>query len=175
MEQDRTELQVAVRNFLRVWDKEIGGRLRLEHDVASHDLRSSVDWIRAALVSETAVQDAEVEVDYADDFEDPFYAGVEVFNKARRRSGAKNISEPKYQQAFANEARAAMGQPNKERAESLLGRRVRLLFNVDWPAVEGELTDVNDEGSSSSIYLILDRKRNFPLNAVQDIQDLSDR
>lgn len=88
----------------------------------------------------------------------------------RRRSGAKNVSDPIYQNAFIEESRAAMGQPSKQDAEALLGHTVTLSFNVDWKPVTGVLTDVVDHPAGAP-YLLLDnyRERSYPLNAIQQI------
>jgi hypothetical protein len=88
-----------------------------------------------------------------------------------RRSAAKNLSAPKYQAAFIEEARAVMGQPSVEMAQRLLGERVRLVFNVDKPSVEGVLTHVVSHPAGP--YLMLDDndgKVRYPLNAIQAIQ-----
>lgn len=88
----------------------------------------------------------------------------------RRRSGAKNVSAPEYQNAFISEARASMGQPSRQDAEALLGYTVTLSFNVDWPPVTGVLTDVTGHPAGAP-QLILDnyRERVYPLNAIQQI------
>jgi hypothetical protein len=91
-----------------------------------------------------------------------------------RRSGARNVSDAKLQAAFIDEARHAMGQPGLKDVEELLGQRVLLVFNVDWPAVEGVLTDVVTHPSAGTPNLILDgyRERVYPLNAIQRIEVL---
>jgi hypothetical protein len=93
-----------------------------------------------------------------------------------RRSGAKNLSDPIYQNAFISEARASMGQPSIEDAKALLGQEVTLTFNVDWRPATGRLTDVVDHPATGGApYLILDdyRERAYPLNAIQNIEVIS--
>ena len=89
---------------------------------------------------------------------------------AARRSGAKNISDRKYQDAFISEARASMGQPTRGQAEALVGERVTLVFNVDWHDATGVLSDIKD--TAGATYLILDgyRERLYPLNSIQEIR-----
>lgn len=89
----------------------------------------------------------------------------------RRRSAAKNLSDPIYQNAFIEGARAAMGQPDVEAAKEFLGRDVKLTFNVDWHPAMGKLTEVKDD-SAATAYLILDnyRERLYPLNSIQSIE-----
>ena len=91
-----------------------------------------------------------------------------------RRSGAKNLSDPIYQNAFISEARASMGQPGIEDARALLGKYVKLTFNVDWQPAKGVLTDVVVKDSAPP-YLLLDnyRERAYPLNAIQAIEVLA--
>ena len=89
-----------------------------------------------------------------------------------RRSGAKNVSSPHLQAAFIDEARHAMGQPTVEDAQALMGKQVKIVFNVDWTPATGKLTDVVTHPSAGSgPYLILDdyRERIYPLNAIQSI------
>ena len=89
----------------------------------------------------------------------------------RRRSGAKNVSAPEYQKAFIEESRAVMGQPSVEDAEALVGKYVKLTFNIDWHPVEGVLTQVNQQEPQPP-YLLLDnyRERRYPLYTIQSIQ-----
>jgi hypothetical protein len=90
---------------------------------------------------------------------------------AARRSGAKNLSDPIYQNAFITEARAAMGQPDVQAAQALLGKYVRLTFNVDWRPAQGVLTKVVDDKAP---YLMLDNyhERQYPLYAIEKIEEL---
>jgi hypothetical protein len=89
-----------------------------------------------------------------------------------RRSGAKNLSDPLYQNAFISEARRSMGQPSVEDAQALLGETVTLIFNVDWRPATGKLTDVTTHPAGGGPSLILDgyRERIYPLNAIQEIR-----
>jgi len=91
----------------------------------------------------------------------------------RRRSGAKNLSDPIYQNAFISEARASMGQPSVQSAQALLGKYVQLTFNVDWRPAKGVLTDVVEDKTP---YLFLDNyhERQYPLYAIQTIEELHD-
>jgi hypothetical protein len=86
-----------------------------------------------------------------------------------RRSGAKNVAAPEYQDAFISEARASMGQPSVEAAERLLGQRVTLVFNDDRTPVTGILTQVVNHLAA---YLVLDdnKGQTYPLNGVQEIR-----
>jgi hypothetical protein len=86
-----------------------------------------------------------------------------------RRSGAKNVAAPEYQDAFISEARASMGQPSVEAAERLLGQRVTLVFNDDRAPVTGILTQVVNHLAA---YLVLDdnKGQTYPLNGVQEIR-----
>jgi len=90
-----------------------------------------------------------------------------------RRSGAKNVSAPEYQNAFISEARRSMGQPSYEDAVALLGKFVKLTFNIDWRPAMGVLTQVNQQEPEPS-YLLLDNylERRYPLNAIQEIKEL---
>jgi hypothetical protein len=90
---------------------------------------------------------------------------------AARRSGAKNVSDPMYQNAFIGAARAAMGQPSVQDAQALVGYTVTLSFNVDWHPATGVLTEVMDHPAAGAPYLILDnyRERIYPLNSIQEI------
>jgi hypothetical protein len=90
----------------------------------------------------------------------------------QRRSGAKNVSSPHLQAAFIDEARHAMGQPTVEDAQALVGKQIKIVFNVDWTPATGELTEVVTHPSAGSgPYLILDgyRERIYPLNSIQSI------
>lgn len=87
----------------------------------------------------------------------------------RRRSAAKNISDPHLQSAFISEARAVMGQPTLDDAKALVGYTVTLSFNVDWPPVTGTLTEVVSHPSSPHLILDNYRERVYPLNAIQQI------
>jgi len=89
-----------------------------------------------------------------------------------RRSGAKNVSDRVYQNAFIDEARSVMGQPSREDAEALIGHVVKLTFNVDWSPATGVLTHVKDQHGGAP-YLLLDdyRERAYPLNAIQRIEE----
>jgi hypothetical protein len=88
---------------------------------------------------------------------------------AARRSGAKNVSDPKYQNAFISEARLHSGQPTRADCEALLGQEVTLVFNIDWHDATGVLTEIRE---TVTTYLILDgyRERLYPLNAIQEIR-----
>jgi hypothetical protein len=90
-----------------------------------------------------------------------------------RRSGARNVSSPHLQAAFIDEARHAMGAPTVNDAQALVGQEVRLVFNVDWVAATGKLTNVvNHPSAGSGPFLILDdyRERIYPLNSIQSIE-----
>jgi hypothetical protein len=89
-----------------------------------------------------------------------------------RRSGAKNVSAPHLQNAFIGEARASMGQPTVEDAQALLGRKVTLIFNVDWEPATGMLTEVVTHPAAGGAHLLLDnyRERTYPLNSIQEIR-----
>lgn len=91
----------------------------------------------------------------------------------RRRSPAKNRSEPRYQKAFIEEARANMGHPSREQVEALIGHYVKLTFNVDWQPAKGVLTHVKDQHGGSP-YLLLDdyRERAYPLYTIERIEEL---
>jgi hypothetical protein len=103
---------------------------------------------------------------------------------AARRSGAKNVSAPEYQNAFISEARHSMGQPDVQDAEALLGYVVVLIFNAETPRqgstgpltqARGVLTRVMDHpsgGPTNSVYLMLDDDKDavYPLNSVQEIR-----
>ena len=89
-----------------------------------------------------------------------------------RRSGAKNVSDQRYQTAFISEARASMGQPSYEDALSLLGQYVKLTFNVDWRPAKGVLTDVVENAGKTHLLLDNYRERVYPLNAIQSIEVL---
>jgi hypothetical protein len=89
---------------------------------------------------------------------------------AARRSGAKNVSAPEYQNAFISEARRSMGQPTKQDAEALLGERVTLVFNVDWRDATGVLTEVKETATTTYLYLDNYRERTYPLNSIQEIR-----
>lgn len=88
-----------------------------------------------------------------------------------RRSGAKNVSDPIYQNAFISEARRSMGQPDVAAAQALIGRYVKLTFNIDWHPAKGVLTDVVEDKAP---YLMLDNyhERHYPLYAIQTIEEL---
>ena len=64
-----------------------------------------------------------------------------------------------------------MGQPSVEDAEALVGKYVKLTFNIDWHPVEGVLTQVNQQEPQPP-YLLLDnyRERRYPLYTIQSIQ-----
>jgi len=103
--------------------------------------------------------------------ESPVYVEASERPLERRRSGAKNVSAPEYQKAFIEESRAVMGQPSVEDAEALVGKYVKLTFNIDWHPVEGVLTQVNQQEPQPP-YLLLDnyRERRYPLYTIQSIQ-----
>jgi len=146
--------------------------VRLNPDIAPDDPVIERTW-RA--YQNTVEEVPDVEVTY--DEPQPTLAGSLVHVEAperpleRRRSGAKNVSAPEYQNAFISEARASMGQPSRQDAEALIGHVVKLTFNVDWSPVEGVLTHVKDQHGGSP-YLLLDdyRERAYPLNAIQRIE-----
>jgi uncharacterized protein (DUF1778 family) len=89
----------------------------------------------------------------------------------RRRSGAKNVSDPHLQNAFISEARHSMGQPSLEIASALVGQEVTLTFNVDWEPVTGILSTVM-QPSHGPAYVMLDNdtKPMYPLNSIQEIK-----
>ena len=88
-----------------------------------------------------------------------------------RRSGAKNVSDPRYQSAFISEARRSMGQPSMEDAEALVGKYVEVVFNIDRPDVRGVLTRVIQHPANTPAYLQLDDEKDLiPLNSVQEIK-----
>jgi hypothetical protein len=91
-----------------------------------------------------------------------------------RRSGAKNVSDPKYQEAFISEARHSMGQPSLEEASALVGRKVTVVFNDDTPSVRGILSTVM-QPSHGPAYVMLDNdtKMMYPLNSIQEIKEVS--
>jgi hypothetical protein len=90
----------------------------------------------------------------------------------RRRSGAKNVSDPHLQNVFISEARRSTGQPDVETVREFLGREVRLVFNVDWPPKLGTLTQIIDLPTAAPVYLVMDDDDSirYPLYAVQSIE-----
>jgi hypothetical protein len=68
-----------------------------------------------------------------------------------------------------------MGQPDVEQAKALVGKEVRLVFNVDWTPATGRLTEVVTHPSAANPHLILDdyRERIYPLNSIQSIEEVS--
>lgn len=97
---------------------------------------------------------------------------IEGLTRMPRRSAAKNVSSAHLQNAFISEARSAMGQPGEEEAVSVLGRVVKITFNVDKPPVSGKLTRVINHPSSAPTYVILDDDDNvpYPLASIQNIE-----
>lgn len=94
----------------------------------------------------------------------------------RRRSGATNVSAPHLQSAFIDEARVSMGQPSNRDCMSLLGKQVRIIFNVDKAPIVGELTRVINHPANSPTYLIIDHEEHllYPLNSIQSIEAVGD-
>jgi hypothetical protein len=89
----------------------------------------------------------------------------------RRRSGAKNVSDPHLQNAFISEARASMGQPSLEDCWALVDCFVEIDFNDDQPSVRGILTLVT-QPSHGPAYVMLDNDTTlmYPLNSIQAIR-----
>jgi hypothetical protein len=88
-----------------------------------------------------------------------------------RRSGAKNLSDPIYQNAFISEARSSLGQPSAADAHNLIGARVTLVF-IAKPPVTGILTRVVNHPTSAPTYLVLDDREEirYSLNSIQEIK-----
>lgn len=177
-------LRDAARRLLAVWDAEDD----LEKQDLSEELWRAVQGLRTALTSvrrggEEDVPEVEVtESSFRAAHEDagersPLPVESPEMPVAARRSAAKNVSAPEYQNAFISEARHSMGQPTKEDAEALLGRYVVLTFNAEMRGgitqARGHLTQVIDHPASGgySPYLILDddKKLTFALIAIQSI------
>jgi len=142
----------------------------LDDPAIDGDLAVIAGLRRIADELESKLEATEVEVTY-----DRSLVHVEASERPpeARRSGAKNVSDPIYQNAFISEARAVMGQPGVEQAKALLGQEVTLVFNVDWHPATGILTEVVDHPATGGApYLLLDnyRERAYPLNSIQEIR-----
>ena len=123
-------------------------------------------YLKQALIEQDDVPEVEVTTDK------PVPISEVPVSPMQRRSGAKNVSSPHLQAAFIDEARHAMGQPTVEDAQALVGKQIKIVFNVDWTPATGELTEVVTHPSAGSgPYLILDgyRERIYPLNSIQSI------
>lgn len=162
-------LRDAVWAFLVAWDR--------ENDQEKQDLSVGLWRTVGALrdVYESVERGApeevpEVEVTTDTQTRSPVHVEAPERPVERRRSGAKNVSDPKYQQAFIEESRAVMGQPSLQEAESFLNEVVVLTFNVDWKPVTGVLTDIIEHNGPT--YLVLNdyRERGYPLNSIQSIK-----
>ena len=171
-------LRDAVHHALALWDREDN----LEKNDLSEEFWAAMGRLRSVYQSVRRGEPEEVpDVEVTYDEPQPTLAGSLVHVEAperpleRRRSGAKNVSAPEYQNAFISEARASMGQPSRQDAEALIGHVVKLTFNVDWSPVTGVLTHVKDQHGGSP-YLLLDdyRERAYPLNAIQRVEELLD-
>jgi hypothetical protein len=162
-------LRDAVRHALAVWHQ--------EDDQEKNDL-SEAFWramgeLEAVLKSVKRGGEEDVpEVEVADD-RSPTHVEAPQTPVAARRSGAKNVSAPEYQNAFISEARASMGMPLEQEAEAMVGKYVILVFNIDKPPVRGTLTAVTTHPSGAPSYLILDDDDHsrYPLNSVQSIKE----
>jgi len=165
-------LRDAAHEVVMAWEAEDN----LEKNDLSERIWRAIGALASALVTvkrgEPNVPDVEVTYDEPQ----PTLAGslmpVDALERhpAARRSGAKNISDRKYQDAFISEARSSMGQPTRGQAEALVGERVTLVFNVDWHDATGVLSDIKE--TAGATYLILDgyRERLYPLNSIQEIR-----
>ena len=92
-----------------------------------------------------------------------------------RRSGASNLAPANLQSAFIESARTAMGQPDKDEIQDLLGLLVTITFNGGG-SVTGTLTRIIDHPSSTpnSTYLILDDDEHtrYALFSIQSIEEV---
>lgn len=177
-------LRDAVRRAVALWHQED----ELEKNDLSENFWRAMGELEATL--ESVKRGGEEEVPEVEVTESAFRAAHEDAGErsplpveapeaplAARRSAAKNVSAPEYQNAFISEARHSMGQPTREDAEALLGRYVVLTFNAEMRGgitqARGHLTSVIDHPASGgySPYLILDddKKLTYPLIAVQSI------
>lgn len=171
-------LRDAVRQALAAWHQED----ELEKNDLSEDFWRAMGNLELVLRSVMRGGEEEVpEVEVTDDrTQDRSLVHVEAPESPlpARRSGAKNVSDPKYQAAFVDEARHSMGQPSKADAEACLGKFVVIEFNDDKPAVRGILTQIIDHPASGlySPYLMLDddKKFSFALNSIQSIRRVDD-
>lgn len=135
-------------------------------------LIASVRSLAGRLLEVTQEEAPEVEVTYD---RSPVHVVAQQTPSEGRRSGAKNVSAPEYQNAFISEARASMGMPTVRDAQALLGKEVRLVFNVDWAPATGRLTEVvTHPAAGSGPHLLLDnyRERIYPLNSIQRIEEV---
>jgi hypothetical protein len=159
-------LRDAVRQVLSAWDA--------DDDQEKNDLSESLWQAMGQLEAvfrgtrrggEEDVPEVEVTYDRS-----PLPVEVPETPPEGRRSGAKNLSAPEYQNAFISEARASMGMPSVQEAEALLGRSVTLVFNVDLPPVRGTLTTVTTSGNTAYLVLDDDQHLMYPLNSIQEIR-----
>jgi|SRR5215469_438494 len=168
-------LRDAAHEVIMAWEAEDN----LEKNDLSERMWAAVGKLASVLVSQKRgdIQDVpEVEVTYDEPQSTLAGSLLHVDPSERppegRRSGAKNVSEPRYQNAFISEARRSMGQPGVKDAEALLGRTVTLVFNYEHQDETGLLTRVLGHPAGGRDYVILDedKGRQFALDTIQEIR-----
>jgi hypothetical protein len=151
--------------------------LGLENDIKFQRQVKTDPYLQAAVTAlgQVLLREEVPEVEVTTSTGAPVHVEAPERPLERRRSGAKNVSDPKYQEAFISEARHSMGQPTLGDCQALIGQKVTVTFNAEHPSgmrgITGYLTNVV-QPSHGPAYVMLDNdtKLMYPLNSIQSIE-----